>query len=220
MIKQISLDHSGGFYLYKLHNRKLKQLCKAYPGLTSYLNDVFTKCPNEYFQAGPRSSKLKFKLNGLIHQIVGHEVSDMALNGLRINNDNYKTNHSKVQLFMLENDDKTIAMEIPIWIEPDELGSIKNVVDNKLPLTGHIDILRLEEGKIWIWDYKPNAYNEKYAATQVYFYALMLSKRSGIALDNFRCGYFDSFYAYIFKPEDCKIDVNLFNKFYITSYYI
>lgn len=212
MIKQISLNHSGGFYLYKLHNEKIKELCKSYPELVLYLNEIFTKCPDEYFQVGPRSSKLRFKLNGETHQIVGHEVSDMALNGLRIN-EGYKTNHAKVQLFMLENDNKTIAMEIPIWIKPEELNDLRHIIDDKLPLTGHIDILRIEDNKIWIWDYKPNAYNEKYAATQVYFYALMLSKRTGINLDNFRCGYFDGFYAYVFKPDNCKIDVNLLKRF-------
>ena len=67
---------------------------------------------------------------------------------------------------------------------------------------GHIDVLRVEDGAIWVWDYKPNASLEKYAATQVFFYALMLSKRTGIPLEKFRCGYFDSYNCYMFKPEE------------------
>ena len=50
-------------------------------------------------------------------------------------------------------------------------------------------------------NFKPNAIREKYAATQVYFYALMLSKRTNKDLEDFRCGYFDNDYAFVFKPE-------------------
>ena len=75
-------------------------------------------------------------------------------------------------------------------------------------MTGHIDILRVDDDKVWIWDYKPNAHKEKFASTQVFFYALMLSKRTSIPLENFRCGYFDSSYAYLFKPEISAVRKN------------
>jgi len=169
---------------------------------------MFFNCPNEYFNSGPRSSGLKFRLNNLkLHQISGHEISELARQGLEINKDRFRENHPKVQVFLLENDDKTIAMEIPIWINPEELKDFTNVFKTKLPLTGHIDILRIEDNKIWIWDYKPNSLEEKYAATQVYFYALMLSKRTNISLDNFGCGYFDNKYAYLFKPSLSLINI-------------
>jgi len=121
--------------------------------------------------------------------------------GLENNEGRYNSNHSKVQVFMLENDDKTIAVEVPIWIKEEEIENYNEVFKTREPLTGHIDVLRLEDDKIWIWDYKPNAQREEYATTQTYFYALMLSKRTGINLEKFRCGYFDSCYAYVFKPE-------------------
>ena len=108
--------------------------------------------------------------------------------------------HMKVQKFMLEKDDKTIAVEIPLWMEPSELGPLDGIFQAKDPVTGHIDVLRIEDGKIWVWDYKPGARKEVYASTQVFFYALMLSQRTGISLDNFRCGYFDREVAFVFKP--------------------
>jgi hypothetical protein len=114
----------------------------------------------------------------------------------------------KVQAFMLENDRNTIAMEVAIWLNPSELQCYDSVFGSDEPLTGHIDILRIEDGKVWIWDYKPNAHLEKYATTQTYFYALMLSNRTGIPLEKFRCGYYDKFYAFIFKPEVNKILAN------------
>ncbi|MEK6937202.1 MAG: hypothetical protein AABW58_03975 [Nanoarchaeota archaeon] len=33
----------------------------------------------------------------------------------------------------------------------------------------------------------------------------MLSRRTGISLDNFRCGYFDSKDTFIFNPENVKL---------------
>jgi hypothetical protein len=36
----------------------------------------------------------------------------------------------------------------------------------------------------------------------------MLSKRTNISLDNFRCGYFDKNYAYVFKPKENLLTKN------------
>ena len=202
MIKHTSFDHSGGFYFYRLHNWKTDQLTNGFPSLKNFLNSMFDSCPHDYFHAGPRSSALKFSLNDVdMHQITGHEVSQLTIDGLEANHERYKTAHSKVQVFMLENDDKTLAVEVPIWLKADELKNYSNIFKSEEPLTGHIDVLRMEGDKVWIWDYKPNAKREKYASTQVFFYALMMSKRTGIPLNHFRCGYFDSAYSFIFKPE-------------------
>jgi hypothetical protein len=202
MIKNLILEHKGGYYNYKVNHLKLNKIPNKFNPLKNYLEEMFVNCPNEYFNSGPRGSGLKFKLNNLrIHQISGHEISDLATQAVKINRERFKDMHPKIQVFLLENDDKTIAMEIPIWINPEELKGFSPVFKTRLPLTGHIDLLRIENDKIWIWDYKPNSIEEKYAATQVYFYTLMLSKRTKIDLENFRCGYFDQKYAYVFKPE-------------------
>ncbi|MBU2634348.1 MAG: PD-(D/E)XK nuclease family protein [Nanoarchaeota archaeon] len=202
MIQHMSYNHKGGFYHYRLHNFKIDKLSNGLSGLKEYLNCVLGECPDEYFNNGPRSSSLKFQLNDLdLKQITGHEVCGLTRKGLDVNSGRYKTAHSKVQVFMLENDSRTIAVEAPIWMEYKELENFSKIFNTKEALTGHIDLLRIENGKIWVWDYKPGAFKERYAATQVFFYALMLSKRTGIALDEFRCGYFDENYAFVFKPE-------------------
>jgi len=162
---------------------------------------MFEECPDDYFGIGPRSSTLKFKTNHEIIELRGHQVCNLAKNGLEINKDRFKDNHSKVQLFMLENDANTVAIEVPIWMNSNEIEGYQSLFGSDEPLTGHIDVLSVDNGKIWVWDYKPNAHKEKYADTQVYFYSLMLSKRTGIPLDNFMCGYFDAERAYMFKPE-------------------
>lgn len=204
MIRTAAFKH-GWWYHYRLHQHKAKQLASAFPELQRYLDSVFTSCPNDYFDVGPRSSKLRMKLPVELLQVTSHEVSALTKLGLIENETRFSSAHSKVQMFMLERDDSTIAMEVPLWVTPDEMDS--NIMKIDEPLTGHIDVLRIEDGKIWVWDYKPNASLEKFASTQVFMYAYMLSKRTGIPLESFRCGYFDSANAYIFKPNliGCKL---------------
>ena len=163
-------------------------------------------CPNEYFQKGPRSSALKFNIPSIsLAHLPNYETSELARLGLEINKERFFENHPKVQNFMLENDNKTIAIEVPLWLNSTELSLYDEIFNTRETLTGHIDLLRIEDSKVWIWDYKPNAFKEKYASTQVYFYALMLSKRTGISLNNIRCGYFDSKDTFIFSPVNVKL---------------
>lgn len=207
VIRNFSFDHKGGFYHYRVHTYKLNKLCNGFffP-LKKYLESMFTSCPNNYFNGGPRSSSLKFNLSNLNTQNVHkHELCVLTHHGLEVNSERYSTAHSKVQVFMLENDRTSIACETPIWLLPEELEMYNEIFNSEEPLTGHIDLLRIQDNKIWILDYKPNAQREKYASTQIYFYALMLSKRTGIPLEYFRCGYFDNINCYLFKPEECSL---------------
>ncbi len=200
MIKQIYLQHPGGSYYYRLHNIKIDKLVR-FSSLKSYLHDMFDKCPNEYFNdGGPRCSMAKFKLSDLdLKSIAGHEVNSLAKNALKYSDE--ESAHSRVESYMLERDANTIAVEVPLWLHANEIANFKELFKDVKPLTGHVDVLRIEDGKIWIWDYKPNAHREKFAATQIYFYALMMSKRTGIGMEHFRCGYFDDKNAFVYKPE-------------------
>jgi len=203
MIKEVMFNHTNINYLYRLHTIKLNKLVN-FKQLKSYLNDIEKNCPNNFFESGPRSSMLNFKLGVKVLCIKGHEISGLTKKAIELNG----KSHQSIQTFMLENDDKTIACEIPIWLSNNEISNFKEIFNSKLPLTGHIDLLRIEDDKIWIWDYKPNAIKQLYATTQVYFYALMLSKRASIPLDKFRCGYFDKDYAFVFIPEERVIMVD------------
>ncbi|MBT5022654.1 hypothetical protein HOK51_11200 [Candidatus Woesearchaeota archaeon] len=203
-IRNTSMKH-GWFYHYRLNDHKIDFLCcNGFESLRTYLDQVFTNCPDHYFESGPRGSSLKFKLGIKPIRVEGHEVSQLADVGLK--SSRYKTAHSNVQVHMLEQDGTTIGVEVPIWLQDHEIKQYKAIFDSDEPLTGHIDIVRIEDGKIWVWDFKPKADLEKYASTQIYFYALMLSKRTNISLDKFRCGYFDEYSAHIFKPEQDQLD--------------
>lgn len=191
MIKHTSMAHKW-YYQYRLHTKNLSQLCKNFPSLNSYLEEVFEKRPDEYFKTSLSGSKLNFNLNLRIHK-VNHEICNLTKEALKQDID--KTDHTKVELFFLERDNKTIASEVPIWIHPEESKEVKEM------MTGHIDLVRIDDNKIWVLDYKPNAKQEKYASTQLYFYSQMLSKRTGIPIEHFRCGYFDENEAFIFIPK-------------------
>jgi len=204
-IKHYSFSH-GGFYHYRFHKQKTEQLISDFQTMKDYLHNICECCPDELFLKGPRSSKAKLQLKNLnIEHHKNHEVSVLAKNGLITNEQRYKTNHSKVQVFMLEHDQKTLAVEIPLWLQPHEYHNYAQIFESQDPLTGHIDILRLENDKIGVWDYKPGAKKEKYATTQTYLYALMLSQRTNLPLSKFICGYFDKNDTYTFEPSTIKI---------------
>lgn len=198
MIIHKSFKH-GWFYHYRVHVTKTDQLCgKNFSPLRYYLHDVREHCPHEYFEKGPRGSGVKKVLAVDLQKIKGHEVCALAEAGLDL--DQYGTAHTNVQMFMLQHDDKTISVEVPIWMLEKEFPQYESLLQSTETLTGHIDALRIEDGAVWVWDYKPRAHLEKYAATQTQLYALMLSTRTGIPIEKFRCGYFDDEVAYVFKP--------------------
>lgn len=203
MILSSSVMH-GVNYHFRIHKKKLETFCSdKFKGLSDYLIQVQKNCPHEYFMEGPRSSSLRISIPAEISKI-NHEVSSLARMGL--DSDYYSNAHMNVQMFMLSFDNKTLAIEVPLWITQEELRGFKDIFNSDLALSGHIDLIRFEDGKIWIWDYKPRAFKEKYASTQTYFYALMLSKRAKLDISNFMCGYFDDLDVFIFDPSKINID--------------
>lgn len=205
-IRHTSFKH-GWFYHYRLHCPKTDSLCcNGFSSLKGFMEKMMEACPDHYFDTGPRSSSLKFDVASNCVRVDGHEVCKLAEIG--VESGRYKTAHSNVEVYMLENDDSTIAVELPIWLHHHELEMFKSLFDSEEPLTGHIDLVRVEDGNIWIWDYKPKAEKEKYADCQTLFYAIMLSKRTGIPLEKFRCGYFDEKSAFIFKPEISQLPMS------------
>lgn len=206
MIFTTAFNH-GGLYYYKLHKKKLDNLCGVDSKLKDFLHKVPSICPNDYFFKGPRSSVLKIDIETDVKNVV-HDIVLLARIGLESNY--YNNAHMNVQSFMLAYDNNTVAMEVPIWLEPEEMELFEHLFEKEGPLSGHIDVLRIEQdGKIWVWDFKPKAHLEKYAHTQTFFYAYMLSKRTNIPLSEFRCGYFDDKNTYIFNPNESNLLKNL-----------
>ncbi len=66
-------------------------------------------------------------------------------------------------------------------------------------LTGHIDLLQIRNGQIHILDYKPNAAKEK-PIEQLTWYALALSRLTGLRVFEFKCAWFDEKDYFEFFP--------------------
>lgn len=188
-------------YNYQTHQPKCQALCTGQLlALNQFLQDVHRHCSDTPFLSGPRSSKMRYSVPVEISHVTNHPRSSDAAAGLEQYARRYNTAHSQVQCYMLEKDATTIGVEVPVWIDSQEAASLPFELAANECLSGHIDLVSIEDGCVCIWDYKPRAIAEKFATVQVALYAYMLSVRSGIPLDLFRCGYFDCNDCFLFVP--------------------
>jgi len=186
VIVKKTFRHREQPYKYQYHSSKIYFL-KDFPYLKQYLINVKDNCPNNLFDAGKRCSEINLNLE-LNKRRKFNYACKLAELALKITKDNRKR-HQIIQDFMLINDSSTIATEIPVYFEH------KNNM-----MTGHIDILQMRFNKLHVIDYKPGAKKERKATSQVYLYALALSKITKIPLNKFVCAYFDDRDYFEFEP--------------------
>lgn len=189
--------HHQQVYEFKYHTLKTNIAGKTFPQLKSYITSITRVpyfIPETVFQHGPRCSELRIDLKPQLttkHNIAT-KLAELALTLIKTN----RERHEKVENFMLINDNDTLAIEIPVYLRPQELTKHEqstNGLNITAPLSGHIDILQVRWNKIHILDYKSDSKRSDKAATeQISLYALALSKRTKIPLDKFICAYFDT----------------------------
>ena len=94
-----------------------------------------------------------------------------------------KWQHTVVENYLMYNDPKTLAVEIPVWNDE---------------ISGFIDGLRYykEIDELEIIDFKPNAKSDKKAASQEFYYRRLLSECTGISLNKIGASYFDDHSAF------------------------
>ena len=202
MIETTSFLHGRNAYHYRTHTEKMSALLKdSFAALGTHLKRLHTNCPNEPFAEDPRASQQRFHHRIKLEKHSQHARCKGTLKGLELNSERYKTPHSKVCCWMLENDKSTFAIEVPVWTEIQEVGVPLNPPDSGRWLSGHIDALAIENGVLWIWDFKPHADREVWAVGQLTLYARMLSYQTGIPMSQIMCGYFDSEECYTFAPS-------------------
>ena len=82
-----------------------------------------------------------------------------------------------------------------------EATSARGRQEEQLPrlLTGHIDLVQIRNGQVHILDYKPGAAKER-PIEQLTWYALALSRLTGLRLFEFTCAWFDEKDYYQFFP--------------------
>ena len=223
VIRSEKLQHKQ-VYNFKLHMAKLDLLAKrkALPkenlrALRSYLEKVTGKdsggkpFPHHIFTIGPknaqqekRASKLKMDLLKITRSSKKNYANKLTELALKISPNNY-ARHQSVQDFMLVNDSVTVAAEVPVYLTKNDIAYFKsknfnlNFKNYRTPITGHIDLVQIRNGLIYILDYKPEAAKIN-PVEQLTVYALATAARTKLPVKSFKCAWFDSHDYYEFFP--------------------
>ncbi len=217
LIVERMFNHSGLVYNFKLHRGKLREYGK-FIGLKNFISDVSKGIDDRIFNGnGERCSQSKgniyvntkktfrsflvpkkcFKhflcVNGSENQRLNKVIGEM----LKIVKDNH-SRHSLVENLMLCCDRDTLAVEVPVWYWDRKFNK---------GICGHIDVIQVKFGKIWILDYKPHAEKENFekVVSQLYNYALAVYFRTGVLLTEIKCGWFDCVKTFSFNPLEVKV---------------
>src|SRR5690606_20927978 len=176
-------------YKFKFHRLKANIFCKrSFPQIRRYLWHIADHCPHELFQRSNGARCSDGDLPALHLRLVRKDTNAVPLANLAlILAKTRRGRHEALQRFMIANDSATIAVEVPVYFFPEEAPDL-NLTG---PLTGHIHVLQVRYGRVWILDYKPDARKEKRAKYQLYLYARALSARTKIPLARFGLAYFD-----------------------------
>jgi hypothetical protein len=198
--------------------------------LTEYLDAVSTETPHQYFAKGERMSEIKSKFDKTDMIVKGknnfaNSLTKFVLQGVPENKDR----HEVLQRFMIANDSVTVATEVPVFITKEDVAHMEAALKFKILnhdgdivpeegesglvyfkgkkrpvpfpdlMTGHIDLVQVRNRQVHILDYKPNAAKEK-PLEQLTWYALALSRLTGLRLFEFKCAWFDEHDYFEFYP--------------------
>ena len=214
-------------YRFLYHRPKMKLTLQEFKNrhfepLKDYLDGISSETPHQYFQEGVRISEIKTKFDKS-QMIVrsknnyANRLADFVLQAVK----DRKKRHEALQQFFVANDSVSVASEVPVYIRKEDVEHMENVLkfkitdgedielsgrkgqekNQKFPklLTGHIDLVQVRNGQIHILDYKPNAAKEK-PIEQLTWYALALSRLTGLRLFEFKCAWFDEKDYFEFYP--------------------
>jgi len=214
LIEEAKLIHQQ-IYNFKYHRAKLDLIINEefrhfrFKPLQEFLELAVAECPHQLFQnTAKRASEFKNAFN--LDQV---KITPKNNAAVKIANfvtqaiSNNKQRHEVMQNFMLSNDSVTVAAEVAVIIDADDIRHIKHELGFDVPITlkdgeyitGHIDLIQVRNGLIYIMDFKPSAAKEK-PIDQLTLYALALSRLTGIRLYHMRCAWFDSKNYYEFFP--------------------
>lgn len=214
LIEEIRLFH-GQIYDFKYHRAKTNMLLEEsfrhfqFRPLQEFLELVIAECPHQVFkESQKRASEYKDLFNLDTVKIVrkvnmAQKNTRFVMQGVA----NNKLRHQILQEFMIVNDSVTVAAEVPVLLDYDDVTHFKHQLNFDVPIelredeiiTGHIDILQIRNGMIHIMDYKPSARKAK-PIEQLTLYALALSRLTTLRLYHFKCAWFDEDDYFEFYP--------------------
>ena len=205
----------GQIYDFKYHRAKTDCIISEdfshfkFKPLQEFLELVSAECPHQIFKENKtRASEYKDIFN--LDQVKITPIENTATKNTRLIMQavaNNKLRHEILQEFMLVNDSVTIATEIPIILDPDDVLHYRNMLNFEVPIelkdeefiTGHIDLVQIRNGMIHIMDFKPSAHKVK-PIEQLTIYALALSRLTSLRLFHFKCAWFDGDDYFEFYP--------------------
>ncbi len=212
----------GQIYDFKYHRAKTDLLINddfknyKFQPLQEFLELVTAECPHSIFkETEQRASTYKDIFN--LEQVKIIPRNNLAVKNTRLVMQtvaNNKLRHQVLQEFMLINDSVTVATEVPVLMDEDDIRHYQNELGFEVPanmtnrtngtnetgvITGHIDLLQIRNGAIHILDYKPSAKKER-PVDQLTLYALALARLTGLRLFHFKCGWFDEEDYFEFFP--------------------
>lgn len=223
MVEVVSMAHRQ-LYRFRYHRAKTLLSMEEFKNrrfgrLKEYLDHVSSETPHQYFADGERMSEIRSKFDKTDMVIrsksnFANKTAEFVLRGVTDN----VARHEALQRFMIANDSVTIATEVPVYIRKEDVEHMENELKFKITtegllelkgdkqaqrfpklLTGHIDFVQIRNGMVHILDYKPNASKEK-PIEQLTWYALALSRLTGLRLFEFKCAWFDDKDFYEFYP--------------------
>lgn len=197
MIAGRCFEHKGLSYEFQYHLPKLDVLCgQRFGKLREYIRGFDEGCPKYFGDIENRCSQMNIDISARKERKFNNacRLAGFALKLFRSN----RERHSAVERFMLVNDSCTVACEVPVWLWEKNINA---------GINGHVDVLQVRNGLVYVLDFKPRAAYENAGkvASQLYFYASGLSFRTGIALGKFRCAWFDERNYFEFEPALAKV---------------
>ncbi|KKW10392.1 MAG: hypothetical protein UY50_C0035G0004 [Parcubacteria group bacterium GW2011_GWA2_49_9] len=178
-VEVVTMAHRQ-LYRFRYHRAKTYLMLEEFRNrnlkpLKEYLDSVSTETPHQYFSEGGRMSEIKSKF----------DKADMIVKS--------KTNFANhlaefVPLKFKVTDDGLVMLK----------GKKRPEAMPKL-LTGHIDFVQIRNGCVHLLDYKPNAAKEQ-PIEQLTWYAMAMSRLTGLRLFEFKCGWFDEKDYFEFYP--------------------
>ncbi len=214
IIEESKLFHQQ-IYNFKYNRAKLNIILEEdfkhhrFKPLKEFLELAIAECPNHIFQSSEnRASDLKgkFNLEG-VRIIPKDNFIVKTTNFITQAVSNNKARHETLQDFMIANDSTTIVAELPVLLDSEDIRHYKHELNFEIPIslqdgeyiTGHIDLVQVRNGSIYILDYKPSAKKQK-PIEQLTIYALALARLTGLRLYHFKCAWFDERNYYEFFP--------------------
>jgi len=222
-VEVVSMAHRQ-LYRFRYHRAKTYLMLEEFRNrnlkpLKEYLDSVSADTPHQYFQEGARMSEIKSKFDKADMIVRSKEnfanlLANFVLKAVTEN----KARHEELQRFFIANDSVTVATEVPVYIRREDVEHMENVLKFKvcndglvelkghkrpvpMPklLTGHIDFIQIRNGCVHLLDYKPNAAKEQ-PIEQLTWYAMAMSRLTGLRLFEFKCGWFDEKDYFEFYP--------------------